>query len=148
MATGGARASTILMPPASTGTAMLEPITDHKGLHIVSIGGRDAQARRYFVQDGEQLISKALPSLDTARAEAERLLAKRARGPNPWRAPWATHLIAPGVAVIQYPLGRALLLALSGGHYPPRGPHNSLFVVSFPWMLLYAVFGVMSVLID
>ena len=83
-----------------------------------------------------------------ARAEAERLLAKRARGPNPWRAPWATHLIAPGVAVIQYPLGRALLLALSGGHYPPRGPHNSLFVVSFPWMLLYAVFGVMSVFID
>lgn len=127
---------------------MLELIADHKGLHIVSIGDRDPHVRRYFVQDGERIVSKALPNLDAARAEAERLHARRARGPNPWLAPFVTHLVAPGVALIQYPLGRALLLALSGGRYPPRAPHNSLLVVTFPWMLLWIVFGVLSVVID
>lgn len=126
---------------------MPDPSAGHHGFHIVSIGGRDPLTRRYFVQDGEQIVSKALPSLDAAQAEADRLYTARARGPNPWRAPFATHLLAPGVALIQYPLGRALLLALSGGRYPPRAPHNSLFVVTFPWMLLWIVFGVVSVFI-
>lgn len=115
-------------------------VADFRGVEIVEVLDASLGARRFFGRQGNQFVTKAYSSPDAVRTELEMRSAKDAA--KDWIAPKGLVIAAPD-SVILYPLGRAMLLALTFGKYP-SGKHNRVFVASFPALILAFLFAALT----
>lgn len=118
-------------------------IEEHSEFQVVEVLDPNLGPRRYFAQKDGQIVTKGYVSAEAVRIEMEIRGTKAKINASDWLSPPSLAGILPGT-LITYPLGRAMLLALTLGRYP-RGKHNRLFVACVPSVLLMLFFASLAV---
>ncbi|MDP5241106.1 hypothetical protein Q9Q94_16310 [Uliginosibacterium sp. 31-16] len=119
-------------------------VAEFNEFQIVEVSDPALGARRFFGQLDGEVITKGYPSEDAVRTELEMRATARSLKNNQWLPGPGLLAIAPG-ALLTYPLGRLLLLAITFGRYP-KEKHNKTFVAFFPGIVLLLVFAVISII--
>lgn len=102
---------------------------------IVEILDKRSGSPQYCATKDGEPVTKRYPTPEAVKTELELMQVAMSLADNPW--------IAPDGGLLQrfvlYPIGRAMLLALTMGRYPPSKRHDSTMVAAFPIVVVCLV---------